>query len=66
MAAIDQIMADNYVRIQPDGSVADKAVVLAAFVHDRPSLSSPPAVPLFTMLTSAGMLRIVSLYSSVR
>jgi ketosteroid isomerase-like protein len=35
VATIDHIMADDYVRVQPDGSVADKAAVLAAFVPDR-------------------------------
>jgi ketosteroid isomerase-like protein len=35
VATIGHIMADDYVRIQPDGSVADKAAVLAAFLPDR-------------------------------
>jgi hypothetical protein len=35
VATIDSIMADDYVRIQPDGSVADKAAVLAAFLPVR-------------------------------
>jgi hypothetical protein len=35
VATIDHIMVDDYVRIQPDGSLADKAAVLATFLPDR-------------------------------
>lgn len=34
-AAIAHIMADDYIRIQPDGSVAGKAEVLAAYDPNR-------------------------------
>jgi ketosteroid isomerase-like protein len=35
VAAIERIMAEEYIRIQPDGSVAGKAAVLAAYQPDR-------------------------------
>jgi ketosteroid isomerase-like protein len=34
-ATIAQLMADDYIRIQPDGSVSGKAAVLAAYQPDR-------------------------------